>query len=271
MFLPVHQIKPNHLPGVTATDQTSVSVLHKLASQYIGLHPDTSVENLKPLFPKPLKALSLSITDTYGFGDLVNGLCYAAVPAGGIWNGQVTQHRQEYHHCVCGQQQPAAGSLISHNAVASALPIYVCLVRIVCMNLYRWPYKDESGIAAISVVAIDHRKCKPLLLTRPVATCRLCDGFNGGNLFPYSKLLMRYRCSEQRQFLFHYFYSPSRAQGLSGLMQSLTLPELLWFTHLRDRSHDRLTVINAGGYSILRQVFASVGSVAAGAFIGKSI
>jgi hypothetical protein len=65
------------------------------------------------------------------------------------------------------------------------------------MNLYRWPYKDEVVVLPqFLLVAIDHMGYVNLkfCLQGRYDVCRLCDGFNGGNLFPYGKLLMRYPC-----------------------------------------------------------------------------
>jgi hypothetical protein len=150
--------------------------------------------------------------------------------AGGIWNVS-DPAPSEYRHCVCGQQQPAAGSLISHNAVASALPIWVCLVRIMCIESQAyWPHKTKEALPQFLWSLLIIGNVDLYWLTRLVATRRFCDGLDGGNYSPCSKLLMRYRCSEQRQFLFHYFYSPFEPRDYQAHVTESHFAGALWFT-----------------------------------------
>jgi hypothetical protein len=104
----------------------------------------TQHKNSNHCFQRASQSFELSSSSRCTWPEtLVNGLCYAAVPAGGIWDGQVTCSTVRNIIIAFATTTCCWFTYLKRNATHPlCLFMYVwCLI--VCMNLYRWPYKDE--------------------------------------------------------------------------------------------------------------------------------
>jgi signal transduction histidine kinase len=232
------------------------------------------------LFPKrPLKALSFpSIITMRMYGDLVNGLCYAAVlPVYmGMWASDPAPGSRNIIIAFALTTFCCWFSYLKHSAAASALAYFGMSACIVCMNLYRWPYKDEvvvlpqflwslliiGGNVNLSFAYKAGMTCVALVTALLVAIY--------SPLLQVTDALPLVLGATSVHILFHYLYS---CQPEPRIIRAHAASLILAGTFAAHTFSEIVTMINSpgyatlGGYSILKAgFFASVGLVAAGAF-----
>jgi signal transduction histidine kinase/ActR/RegA family two-component response regulator len=212
------------------------------------------------------------------YGDLVNGLCYAAVlPVYmGMWASDPAPGSKNIVIAFAITTSCCWFSYLKHNATASVLAYLGMSACIICMNLYRWPHKDEvvvlpqflwslliiSGNVNLSFAYKAGMTCVAFVTALMVAIY--------SPLLQVTDALPLLLGATSVHILFHYFYS---CQPEPRILRAHAASLILAGTFAAHTSSEIVTMINSpgyatqGGYSILKAgFFASVGLVAAGAF-----
>jgi signal transduction histidine kinase/ActR/RegA family two-component response regulator len=228
----------------------------------------------------PIKALSFPfITTMRMYGDLVNGLCYAAilpVYMGMLWASDPVPGSRNIVIAFAITTSCCWFSYLKHNAIASALAYLGMSAGIVGMNLYRWPFKDEvvvvpqflwslliiSGNVQLSFAYKAGMACVAFMTALMVAIY--------SPLLQVTDVLPLLLGASSVHILFHYFYS---CQPEPRILRAHAASLILAGTFAVHTSSEIVTMMTSpgyatqGGYSILKAgFFASVGLVAAGAF-----